>query len=87
MAHIDVLRAAATDAAGRHTHVFGHTHFSIDVVIDGVRFVQHPLGNPPERANGWQISTSHGNPFALVWASKQASGRTVTIAPRVVDAG
>ena len=51
----------------RRTHIFGHTHFSIDEVLDGVRYVQHPLGNPRERQNGWQVRTSPSNPFARVW--------------------
>lgn len=52
-----------------HVHVFGHTHFSIDRIIDGVRYVQHPLGNPHERRNGWQIQTSESRPFAKVWSN------------------
>ena len=38
---IEELRPAA--------HVFGHTHFSWDTVIDGVRYVQWPLAYPQER--------------------------------------
>lgn len=38
---IEELRPAA--------HVFGHTHFSWDAVIDGVRYVQWPLAYPQER--------------------------------------
>ena len=54
------------------THVFGHTHFSIDKKLDGVRYVQHPLGNQHERTNGWQIhiGPGYGNPLL-----KRACGR------------
>ena len=61
-------------AAAPHVHVFGHTHFSLDEVLGGVRYVQHPLGNPQERRNGWQISTSDRNPFALVWSRHTMEG-------------
>ena len=56
-----------------HTHIFGHTHFSIDRSIAGIRYVQHPLGNPHERTNGWQIKTSASNPFARVWSRPHPS--------------
>ena len=68
---LDELYAAANGKwggiLGRCTHIFGHTHFSIDKTIDGVRYVQHPLGNPHERQNGWQVHTSASHPFACVW--------------------
>lgn len=31
-------------------HVYGHTHFTQDSVIDGVRYVQWPLGYPRDQA-------------------------------------
>ena len=68
---LDELYAAANGKwggiLGRCTHIFGHTHFSIDKTIDGVRYVQHPLANPHERQNGWQVHTSASHPFACVW--------------------
>ncbi|XP_051133444.1 uncharacterized protein LOC127253066 isoform X2 [Andrographis paniculata] len=38
-------------AGGRTTscHVFGHTHFCWDAVLDGIRYVQAPLAYPRER--------------------------------------
>jgi len=32
-------------AAGSVLHVFGHSHLNVDTVVDGVRYVQHALGN------------------------------------------
>ena len=55
---------------GAKLHVFGHTHFSIDRTIDGVRYVQHPLGHTHERNNGWQIDTGEPDShwaLASVW--------------------
>ena len=49
-------------------HVFGHTHFSIDVQLGPTRFVQHPLANPQERAFPLCVSTSASAPLAEIWA-------------------
>ena len=57
---------AAAKGAGC-THVFGHTHFSMDKTINNIRYVQQPLGNPEERKNGWQIHCDESAPFAQVW--------------------
>ena len=58
--------------AGASVHVFGHTHFSIDTTIDGIRYVQSPLGNPHERQNGWQIKgknlPTNRDALAPVWS-------------------
>lgn len=64
--------SAATRGAGC-THVFGHTHFSMDKTIDGVRYVQQPLGNPGERGNGWQIHCDEAAPYARVWPMRSRS--------------
>jgi len=32
-------------------HVFGHTHFSWDATLDGVRYIQAPLCYPQERSS------------------------------------
>ena len=34
---------------GSCAHIFGHTHFAWDACLDGVRYVQWPLGYPRER--------------------------------------
>jgi len=34
---------------GAQVHVFGHSHIRRDVVLEGVRYVQHHLGYPRER--------------------------------------
>lgn len=43
-----------TEGDGSACHVFGHTHFCWDAVIDGVRYVQAPLAYPrAEEENEW----------------------------------
>ena len=32
-------------ALGSRVHVFGHSHLDVDSEVDGVRYVQHALGN------------------------------------------
>ncbi|CAK9008199.1 ATP-dependent zinc metalloprotease FTSH 10 [Durusdinium trenchii] len=34
----------------RDVHVFGHTHLTVDMVLDGQRYVQWALGTPREQA-------------------------------------
>ncbi|VAH04716.1 unnamed protein product [Triticum turgidum subsp. durum] len=44
------LRAIHNNAKdGAACHVFGHTHFCWDSVVDGIRYVQAPLAYPRER--------------------------------------
>ena len=65
-------------------HVFGHTHFSIDKKLDGVRYVQHPLGNQHERTNGWQIhiGPGYGNPLLKrVWKGPPLQETAAPTAP------
>ncbi|XP_021900322.1 uncharacterized protein LOC110816421 isoform X3 [Carica papaya] len=38
-----------TDNSRCSCHVFGHTHFCWDAVVDGIRYVQAPLAYPRER--------------------------------------
>ncbi|CAK9002689.1 Ankyrin repeat domain-containing protein 50 [Durusdinium trenchii] len=52
-------------------HIFGHTHFGWDTVLDGVRYVQAALGYPHEREMRW-LSMANGDFGAaplLLWSS------------------
>jgi pimeloyl-ACP methyl ester carboxylesterase len=49
-------------------HVFGHTHWAIDETINGVRYVQYPLGYAHERVKErYRVRASEQAPFALLW--------------------
>lgn len=58
---VDVAICTPLDAQLRQAessvHVFGHTHIQSDVVIDGVRYVQHALGYPKE---SWAAAVRRG---------------------------
>ncbi|KAL2533004.1 Metallophos domain-containing protein [Abeliophyllum distichum] len=44
------IRSIHGDAGKQSTcHVFGHTHFCWDTILDGIRYVQAPLAYPKER--------------------------------------
>jgi hypothetical protein len=56
-------------------HVFGHTHFSWDATLDGVRYVQAPLCGPNERRRRLQ-TVSFGAPgLAAAAAAGAAAAR------------
>ena len=38
-------------------HVFGHTHLNVDATVDGVRYVQWPLGTPREQRGQTRVSS------------------------------
>ena len=55
-------------------HVFGHTHFSWDAALDGVRYVQHCLGTPDEakRREVFMDGIWSGHPKPLLlWDSER----------------
>lgn len=55
-------------------HVFGHTHFGFDMVVDGIRYLQAPLSYPNERDGRATTVAVGGFPLldprpCLVWDS------------------
>lgn len=51
-------------------HVFGHTHFGWDTVLDGTRYVQAALGYPHERKMRWPslANADFGDGPLLLWS-------------------
>jgi len=68
---------ARVEALKPDVHVFGHTHFGYDLVVDGIRYVQAPLAMSSERqSRGTTVAVgdfpdgkSRPHPF-LVWHSR-----------------
>lgn len=68
---------ARVEALQPDVHVFGHTHFGYDLVVDGIRYVQAPLAMSSERqSRGTTVAVgdfpdgkSRPHPF-LVWHSR-----------------
>lgn len=54
---------------GSRLHVFGHTHFDLDLEIDGVRYVQRALAYPQERERGriFNNLAAEKTHLALLW--------------------
>lgn len=53
-------------------HIFGHTHFGWDTVLNGTRYVQAALGYPHERKLRWPslANADFGDAPLLLWSSK-----------------
>lgn len=59
---------AQLKALAPSVHIFGHTHWAVDVEFDGTRYVQYPLGYAHERVNNaYRVHASEDEPFALLW--------------------
>jgi hypothetical protein len=50
-------------------HAFGHTHLNMDLTLDGIRYVQWPLGTPREQRAQTRVSS-----FGLMCVYDGASG-------------
>mmetsp|Transcript_43276 Transcript_43276/g.101009 ORF Transcript_43276/g.101009 Transcript_43276/m.101009 type:complete len:469 (-) Transcript_43276:7-1413(-) len=48
-------------------HAFGHTHVAWDTILDGIRYVHWPLGNPKEQMG--QTKMQHYSGFLLLFDS------------------
>lgn len=44
------MTTSEVDEFAEDVHVFGHTHLTVDMVLDGQRYVQWALGTPREQA-------------------------------------
>lgn len=55
-------------------HLFGHTHFAWDLLLDaGVRFIQAPLGSPREWSTRPRSLRLEGGLPALLWRGRRAA--------------
>ena len=54
-------------------HVFGHTHVAWDTILEGVRYVHWPLGNPKEQGGQTKMQNLSGFLLLLdsVWSPVQ----------------
>ena len=59
-----VRQVIGSDPLGRqvqelrpHLHIFGHTHIPLDLTVDGVRYLQWPLGSVGEQSR--QVNVVH----------------------------
>jgi hypothetical protein len=62
---------AQVEALSSAVHVFGHTHWAIDVHVRGTRYVQFPLGYAHERDRAaYRVHATEAEPFALLWEAE-----------------
>jgi len=55
------------------THLFGHTHFGWDVILDGIRYMQAPLAYPSEREKrpaSLGLAAERAEPLVPAWAPR-----------------